>query len=319
MAQSDAPVPVRISVVIPTYNSRAFVGRAIQSALEQTVPPLEVVVVDDGSKDGTGELIAREFGNRVIYHYQENRGVSAARNAGIRLCSGDWIAFLDADDTWVPEKLELQVQELIANADAGMMACELFSWSPDTGECIPSRLPASLSSKDIRNHLKLRTLFVPGVMMVRRDIFEHVGTFDEELASGEDREFVARIAAAHYKIAVVRSALLRKTKVTSGVSWDPERIIRYGLIVNRRVSVLLRDHSLLGWWKDRMRLQSADASVWRSAAYIYMERQETLLAARHIGRSLRQWPFSPPGVYWLGLRLWARLLFGKAQWKERGR
>src|SRR5690348_13396065 len=103
----------RVSVVIPSYNSAQYVGAAIESVLVQTVPDVEILVVDDGSKDATREVVAR-YGDRARYLYQENAGVAVARNHGIRESSGEWIGFLDADDTWLPQKLERQLAALAA-------------------------------------------------------------------------------------------------------------------------------------------------------------------------------------------------------------
>ena len=100
-----------ISVVIPAFDSEATIARAIESVLAQTYKDYEIIVVDDGSKDGTGDAV-RAFGDKVNYIYQENAGVSVARNTALAAAKGEWIAFLDADDQWLPDKLEKQMQLL---------------------------------------------------------------------------------------------------------------------------------------------------------------------------------------------------------------
>ena len=107
---------MKISVVIPAYNAEKHIARAIESVLSQTRPADEVIVVDDGSIDGTADVI-RSFGERVILIQQENAGASIARNAGIQAATGDWIAFLDGDDEWLPEKLKLQSDHLQRHPD----------------------------------------------------------------------------------------------------------------------------------------------------------------------------------------------------------
>ena len=100
-----------VSVIIPTYNSGQFIQDAIISVLEQTYKDVEIIVIDDGSTDNTSTQL-KSIGNKIIYKWQENQGVSQARNIGLKLAKGELIAFLDADDIWFPEKLQIQVQFL---------------------------------------------------------------------------------------------------------------------------------------------------------------------------------------------------------------
>lgn len=99
----------RVSVIIPTYNRREYVQEAIDSALAQTFTDYEIIVIDDGSTDGTSEALQARYGNRIHYEWQENQGESVARNRGIELARGEYIAFLDSDDLWHPEKLAKQI------------------------------------------------------------------------------------------------------------------------------------------------------------------------------------------------------------------
>ncbi|UDL03325.1 glycosyltransferase family 2 protein [Marinobacter sp. CA1] len=119
-AQGRAPDTAntpRISVVIPTYNRAHNLTRAIQSVLAQTCPPMEILVVDDGSTDGTEQLVQQQFGSRVRYLRQTNAGSAAARNRGIEHAGGDWIAFLDSDDEWLPNKLATDRAMILATPD----------------------------------------------------------------------------------------------------------------------------------------------------------------------------------------------------------
>lgn len=110
--------PYRISAVIPTYNRENTIKRCLDSILNQTYPIFEIIVVDDGSTDKTVDIIEKEYAGRVTVFRQKNKGAQAARNAGIRMAKGDYIAFLDSDDEWLPDKLKLQVRELDKNAEA---------------------------------------------------------------------------------------------------------------------------------------------------------------------------------------------------------
>lgn len=105
-----------VTVVIPTYNRRSLLCRALDSVLNQTASPSEVIVVDDGSSDGTRDLIQKTYSSVSLIE-QENQGVSQARNRGIKEASGEWIAFLDSDDEWLPQKLEIAFEALNQNPD----------------------------------------------------------------------------------------------------------------------------------------------------------------------------------------------------------
>ena len=114
----------RVSVIIPSYNCARYLGRAIDSACEQTYMDYEIVLVDDGSTDDTKD-VAMQYGQKVTYLYQQNQGLSAARNQGISKASGELLAYLDADDMWYPEKLERQVAFLDAHPECGIVHSEM--------------------------------------------------------------------------------------------------------------------------------------------------------------------------------------------------
>jgi glycosyltransferase involved in cell wall biosynthesis len=118
-----------LSAVIPAYNAEAWLGQAIESALAQEEVALEVVVVDDGSTDGTAEVLAT-FGDRIRLVRQANRGLPAARNAGIAAARGDLVAFLDADDTWEPSKSRRQLAYLAAHPACGLVFCDVHRMDP---------------------------------------------------------------------------------------------------------------------------------------------------------------------------------------------
>ncbi|MFZ9033203.1 MAG: glycosyltransferase family 2 protein, partial [Anaerohalosphaeraceae bacterium] len=105
---------LKISAVIPAYNAEKYIARSINSVLNQTCPVDEIIVVDDGSTDSTAEVI-KSYGGKVRYIHQQNAGVSAARNTGIQAATCEWVAFLDADDEWLPEKIERQVENIKNN------------------------------------------------------------------------------------------------------------------------------------------------------------------------------------------------------------
>jgi glycosyltransferase involved in cell wall biosynthesis len=176
-----------ISAVIPSYNYGRFVCDAAQSALAQTYAPIEVIVVDDGSTDDTRERL-EPYSDRIRYIYQENGGLSAARNTGIREARGEWIALLDADDLWHPQKLAVQLQAARAVPGSGLIGAM-------PAEMFPQILPAEPVVKRLTvRDLLLSVPFGPSSALIRKKAFEKVGAFDESLKSVEDRDMWLRLA-----------------------------------------------------------------------------------------------------------------------------
>ena len=168
-----------VSVVIPAYNSVATIGRAIDSVLMQTRPPEQIIVVNDGSTDGTAVAVS-EYGGRIDSVWQPNAGPGAARNRGIQEAKNSWIAFLDADDEWLPDRLESQIRILQAHPDLAWVTGN-FLRSDSQGRSGPE-FPVSESS--LRPEcLSFFTAFIQDrwgctdTLLVRRDVFERVGDF----------------------------------------------------------------------------------------------------------------------------------------------
>jgi glycosyltransferase involved in cell wall biosynthesis len=196
----------KVSVVIPTYERAGKVEIAIESVLAQTFSDLEVIVVDDGSTDGTGQILREKFGNRIHYYAQANQGVSVARNQGLKQARGEWIAFLDSDDLWEKQKLEWQFKAL-----------ERFS--PQCGACYTdtrlfnhpeTRTLFQMADESYRhatemgvNAEALRLLVRPGgagmvihlsSLLARSDVLRKTRGFDPKLRYSEDSEFMFRLA-----------------------------------------------------------------------------------------------------------------------------
>ncbi|HQZ82453.1 MAG TPA: glycosyltransferase family A protein [Pyrinomonadaceae bacterium] len=198
----------KVSVIIPTYNYGRFIGEAIESVLAQTCPPAEIIVVDDGSTDGTAEVVAA-FGDRVRYIRQENSGVSAARNRGVASSSGEFIAFLDADDIWEPTKLEKQLAKFAEDRGIGLVHCGMREFDSETGATIATHLDGLEGS--VWRELILwegPTIIGPGgTIVVSRQALDEVGGFDTRLKNGEDWEFCVRVAR-RFKVGFVPALLV---------------------------------------------------------------------------------------------------------------
>lgn len=186
-----------VSVVLPTFNGEKYIKQAIDSALAQSLPPDEIIVVDDGSTDGTENLV-RGYGSKVRYIYQENKGVSGAYNAGIAVASGNYIAFLEHDDIWVPEKNACQLQSFEDDRQLGMV----YSPALLLEEGKPSKRNV-INLDDGGGEVTFAAFFARNrvlncsTVMIRRAVFEDIGCFWEKLPLSFDYDLWLRIAAKY--------------------------------------------------------------------------------------------------------------------------
>ena len=197
----------KVSIVIPTYNHGRFVVAAVESALAQSYASTEVLVVDDGSTDNTRDVLAA-FAGRISYVYQENRGLSAARNTGIRTAQGEFIALLDADDMWVPEKLHVQMRVFADYPDTGLVSCG-SDFIDDQGQEVSLDSSRGFDRFRFRRLLQGNCVSGGSNAVVKRLCFDAVGLFDERLRSSEDWDMWLRIAKRY----PVRCAPQMLTKV----------------------------------------------------------------------------------------------------------
>lgn len=187
-------MPPKVSVNICCYNSEKFIKETLQSILDQTFNDFEVIVIDDGSKDKTRQIIKSFSDSRIKYFYQDNQGLSISRNKAIELSKGKYIALIDHDDCWIPDKLELQVQLLEKNAKIGLVYSD--SYIVDEKLNIKNRffidfLPYRGNIIKPLLHLNI----IPCLTAVfRRELVDMIGDFDPALAITEDYDFFIRIA-----------------------------------------------------------------------------------------------------------------------------
>lgn len=213
-----------VSVVIPAYNSASFLASSIESALAQTHRALEVVVINDGSTDETATVLA-SFGSRIRVVSQANRGLPAARNAGIAVSVGEWVAFLDADDWWLPEKLEKQLA-MATDPAVGLIYSNRYNAGArgDLPEVQSSH--QSLYSGDIFvDLLRLGNHLTASSVMVRRSIVNELGGFAEHLGSAEDWDLWIRVAA-RWRVAVSDEPLVSYRFHAGMMSGNPDRMAK---------------------------------------------------------------------------------------------
>ncbi len=187
----------RISAVIPAYNAEDFLSRAIESVLAQTLPVAELIVVDDGSTDATSR-VAEGFGGPVRCIRQSNQGVSAARNCGIRQARGDWIAFLDADDEWLPHKNQMQWEQLQRTQGIDWCCCshEVIRDGRRWEYAIPPHMREPLGKRELVPYFTA-ALYLPiqtSGLIISKRLLTQVGLFRDPMRFGEDRDLMWRIA-----------------------------------------------------------------------------------------------------------------------------
>lgn len=216
--------PPRVSVVIPAYNSAQYLGEAVQSIFDQTFDDYEIIVVDDGSTDNTRDLV-ESYGGRVRYVHQENGGASKARNRGIAEARGAYIAFLDADDCWEPDKLEKQVSLLERNPNLGMVFTDAVGF--DENGLLPrmGRKKSLLLDGDVACNIFMYSGVGTPSVMVPRMVFDKVGVFDEQLFLAEDDNMWIRIAA-EYPVQLIDEPLTKVRDHPNRTTRDKSRLFR---------------------------------------------------------------------------------------------
>ena len=220
-----------VSAVIIAYNGEAFLGQAIDSVLAQDHEPVEVIVVDDGSADGTAR-IASERPVRLVS--RPNGGMAAARNTGIEAARGEFVAFLDHDDLWTPEKLSRQVAHLRRHAGLGAVLCRMENFLEPGGAAPAGFKPEWLAAP--------QPAYIPSALLVRRWMLDRVGGFDTSFEHGSDSDWLARAKDAGMPADVLDDVLLRRrihgtnmSNDVGGLRRDLMRVLR-GSVQRQRAS-----------------------------------------------------------------------------------
>jgi len=192
----------RVSAIITAYNSERFISDAIASVMAQTRPIDEFVVIDDGSIDDTAQVVSSCFEKGIRYIWQSNRGASIARNRGIQETTGEYIAFLDADDIWLEDKTKRQMDFLLSHPDIALVSGAEWWWDVTRNKChLEVRSPKK--SGAIRREILISNYIGnPSMVIMRRSVLKEVGLFDPCFHWGEDWELWIRIAS-HHKVAIL--------------------------------------------------------------------------------------------------------------------
>lgn len=214
----------RTSVIIPVYNGARFLGAALDSVLTQSLPPSELIVVDDGSTDDSVDIVAAlpaPTATQLLLVRQPNQGPAAARNRGLELATGELIAFLDSDDVWLPDKLQHQVAHLAAQPDVGGVICHIESFVEPGCEWPRGRNKAYFDQHP--------AAYIFSTLLVRREALKRVGRLDPTYRTGEDSEWFFRARDANIAIAITPAVLLRRRfhadNLSHSAQASPQRLL----------------------------------------------------------------------------------------------
>ncbi len=217
-----------VSVVIPTYNRKAFLGGAVRSVMEQTYSDFEIIVVDDGSSDGTAEWIAQHYPAIRLLRLPGNQGAAAARNRGIEAARGSLVAFLDSDDRWLPEFLQEQVRALKRTPGAVLSFCNCVIEDAQGRRLHATRRNVLPGEDLIRRQLMLTLIDTMSAVVARRSALMRAGPLEETLRICHDRDLYIRLLGIGSFIVAPRP-LLRKVRHEGNIEADYRRWLREAL------------------------------------------------------------------------------------------
>lgn len=314
----------KVSVVIPVYNGERFLADALQSVVNQTFRDLEIIVVDDGSTDGTGKIV-RQFPGPISYHRQENQGAGVARNVGVSLAQGEWVAFLDADDVWYPEKLSVQVECAEAYPGDSLFYSDMDIIDEEGHVTQKGFLSAKVERQSKKNRASLVSRIFnglpfpyPSTVLVRRDAFLKAGGFNPLFRGNYHEDFdlfarISRLCSIHfipqglvkYRVQKAPSRIETSTRdenwpILLNCLWDMWRE------EPEKQAVLLKYYAKYFSEKGRRYLRSGhyrNARAYFRLAYLYQP---------FYGKNLRRWMISLlPGIRRFYLSIRAKSLEGR--------
>ena len=290
------PTP-KVSTVIPAFNAAAFITEAVESALNQTYGNLEIIVVNDGSTDGTRDKI-KQYGSRIRYVEQANRGPAAARNHGVQIASGSLITFLDADDVWLPEKIRRQVEYMASHSELGIVTTDVLTFGDQgiVNGTLKNYYP--ISNGFVLEKLLFHNWIGASAAMVRRECFDRVGGFDEILTpdgrgqcTAEDWLMWMKIAS-HYPVHFIDEVLVRHRIHASNYSTIGADVVFEHLLENLKIM----ERTIPQLRQRPQLLRQAASRICRIRGWEALSEIRTDSARRKFRKGLEYTPFS--------LKLW---------------
>ena len=270
-----------VSIIMPAFNAQQYIAESIQSALSQTYQNIEVIVVDDGSKDDT-KKIADSFGVPVFVHSVKNGGAAAARNYGVNQANGDWIAFLDSDDIWEPTNLETQMNNL--DGKVWSHADSVFFGVGHDGTVTASALTPKFGGRVVPT-LAVNNFIGTTTVIVRKDVFLEEGGFDPEMLALEDWDLWLKIAGKH-ELSYCPDILAKYRVHAASTSRGARRNLPYHL------KIIEKTFSSNGVGKDLMHMKkSALADSYEISSLIAEEGNDPWFALSCALQALKLQPF----------------------------
>ena len=277
------PRSTLVTAIIPTFNAAEYVSQAITSVLASRGVPVEVIVIDDQSTDDTWQVLER-FGGAIQKVRQQKGGPYKARNLGARLAKGEWLAFLDADDEWLPDKLARQLAAADEDTALIFTDCEIFG---ESHRVKPRQSDTSeLFDGEVFEQLLLGNFISMSSVLVRRDCFEGLAGFSEEHTGVQDWDLWLRYSAAGGRVKVIRDALTRY-RIHAG-----QMTQNLDLRAAERLTVLERAlSSARGRQVSRKTARQAQANVWEIGAWLAAPRHRTKAIGWYL-KAARYWPWN---------------------------
>ena len=273
-----------VSVIVPTYNRAAYLQEALESIFQQTLPPAEIIVVDDGSTDDTEDTVQRTR-KPIRFYRQEHEGVAAARNLGLQMATGDLIAWLDTDDLWEPEFLATLVSLLIDDPELDGVYCGLTHMDV-TGKNLPTPELQVIAPQRLYSALIESDFIVTPAIVAHKRCYDQVGPFDLEFRICEDYDMWLRLAK-HFTIAGTSQALVRiRVHESSTMMGDRLALCKYRLALTQK-HFGTREGDPGGWQEDKRRAYSF---AFLTCALRYIEDGESEEGWRYFQEAASVWP-----------------------------
>lgn len=274
-----------VSVIIPTYNRAASIGDSVNSVLNQTFQNFEIIIVDDGSTDETEVTVSAFSDTRIkLISHESNKGAATARNTGIRASRGNFIAFLDSDDRWLPDKLKIQTDYLKISPEIGSCSTGYYKYQPQIG--FFASYPVNLESDWIKHLLTTMDLSFGTTLLVRKDCFNKTGLFDADFPRHEDWDWVLSYLK-YYKHHVIEQPLVEIVR-SSGV--DPEKIEKANML-------LLEKHREQFYQFGNRYGRRVESKRWIEVAQAYFKARKTGKGIKFLWKAFMLNPAQTSGTF----------------------